>query len=153
MSSSNDGRAPWGAALLSTILACSGAGASASVADDGGTPDFPESALFSLAAGAGRARVEIRTAPEQPPTHGVLSVEYRFVDASNEEPIDGLSLEVTPWMSAMGHGSSVKPSIVATGGGRYVAKNVNAFMPGNWELRTTVSGVIQDSLTPILDVP
>lgn len=138
------------AALLAsvTLAACSGSSTSTPSSDE-----FPAAPYATVPSEAGKARIEVRTAPDQPPTHGVISVQLTVFDAASGAPVDGLSVDVQPWMAAMGHGSSVKPTVTAAGSGRYVARNVNAFMPGRWELRTTISGSIEDRATPVLDVP
>jgi hypothetical protein len=114
---------------------------------------FPADPYVTATSESGRLVAELRTSPEQPPVHGVLSVELTLRDAATGAPKDGLAVELVPWMLAMGHGSSVKPEVAATGGGRYVASRVDVFMPGRWELRTTVRGDTIDHLAPVLDVP
>ena len=54
-------------------------------------------------------------------------------------------------LATMGHGASVRPSVTAQGGGRYVVANVDFSMPGQWQLRLTFSGPI-DLATPHLKV-
>jgi hypothetical protein len=113
---------------------------------------FPDQALTTLASDGAALQVELRTAPDQPPARGVISVQYR-VTHSDGTPATGLTLGLVPWMPDMGHGASVVPSIAATGDGWYVASDVEVFMPGKWELRTSFSGPIQDSATPVLQIP
>jgi hypothetical protein len=88
----------------------------------------------------------------QPPTEGSLSVRYVITDATSAQPVDGLSLSIVPWMPAMGHGTSVVPSVSAGGGGVYNLSNVYLFMPGQWQLRTAISGAVTDSAAPELMV-
>lgn len=103
----------------------------------GGTgASFPEAPLTTFASESGALDVEVRTAPDQPPARGVVSVEYR-ITGKDGKPVDGLGVTVVPWMPQMAHGASVKPSVAAMGGGRYVISEVELFMPGTWELRTT----------------
>lgn len=49
------------------------------------------------------------------------------------------SVEVTPWMPAMGHGASTDPTIVETGPGSFRVDEVMFSMPGTWELRVKVA--------------
>ena len=93
----------------------------------------------------------MRTAPSQPPPRGTCTVEFVVTDAAGA-PKDGLDVTLVPWMPAHGHGASVKPTIVAKGNGRYVATNVDFFMPGQWELRTSFSPG-DDHAAPKLTVP
>jgi YtkA-like len=97
-------------------------------------------------------RIEVRTAPVQPPERGIAKVQYSVVD-ENGMPVDGLTLEVVPWMPAMGHGTSVVPVVSAAGRGIYVIDEVSLFMPGRWELRTVFSGSTSDHAAPAFDVP
>ena len=123
----------------------------------GGAPpssgSFPEAALTTVMSEGASFRVEVRTAPEQPLVVGLDSVELTVTDAVTGAPVDGLSVEMTPWMPSMGHGTSVVPILDAQGHGRYVFTNVSLFMPGEWQLRTTFSGAIDDRVAPVFDVP
>jgi hypothetical protein len=100
----------------------------------------------------GKLRIEVRTAPVQPPERGLATVQYLIEDESGIR-IDGLALEVTPWMPAMGHGTSVVPTVTAQGGGAYVVDNVSLFMPGRWELRSAFSGSRTDRAAPAFEIP
>jgi hypothetical protein len=113
---------------------------------------FPEQALFTMTSASAALQVELRTAPDQPPGRGVIAVEYRITH-SDGTPAEGLTLTMVPWMPAMGHGASVVPTVADMGGGRYVVSDVEVFMPGQWELRTTFAGPVQDSATPVLQIP
>ena len=77
----------------------------------------------------------------------MVSVEYRITNADGQ-PVDGLVLSVVPWMPDMGHGASIEPMVSAVGGGRYVISNVELFMPGRWELRTSITGPSEDRAAP-----
>jgi len=67
--------------------------------------------------------------------------------------IDGLSIDVTPWMPAMGHGASVQPTVTPQGEGKYLVDNVYLFMPGVWELRSVFAGSSTDRAAPSFQVP
>jgi len=116
---------------------------------------FPAEPFATLASDTGALTIEIRTAPEQPPTRGLFSVEYRIAEATTaaHPPAEGLTLSVVPWMPEMGHGSSIKPSVTAGGDGRYVVSDVDMVMPGKWELRTTIAGSSDDGATPTFEIP
>ena len=134
--------------LVALALGCS------SVDPEGadGASSFPAAPLTTLATEAGALDLAVRTSPSQPPARGVNRVEYTVTDASGA-PVTGLAVDVEPWMPAMGHGASVKPSFEEQGQGRYVAREVDLFMPGRWELRTTLSGPVSDRATIVFDVP
>jgi hypothetical protein len=133
-------------------LGCTVESSGASGGAGGSGAVFPEAPLTILTTGGSALRIEVRTAPDQPPKRGLISVEYRVTDAAGK-PVDGLALGVQPWMPEMGHGASTKPSIEAMGEGRYVISNVAFVMPGQWELRTSIAGAINDSATVGFQIP
>lgn len=114
--------------------------------------DFPESPLYTLTTDQGDLTIEVRTAPKQPPSRGQIDVELTIA-GTDGAPRDDLSLSALPWMPAMGHGSSIKPKIVAKGGGRYEVLHVAMFMAGEWELRTQIAGPVEDSATIDFQIP
>lgn len=99
--------------------------------------------------------VELRTAPLQPPARGSSSAEITVHDAAGAAR-DGLTIKVTPWMPAHGHGmsSSSGPIVTALGGGIYRIDALNLPMAGLWELRFDVTGEagFEDHATTTLDV-
>jgi hypothetical protein len=132
------------AALASAACACASAG-------DAGAGDFGPDPLVVATSDAARLSIEVRTAPDQPPSHGAIRAEYRVRDAMGAA-VDGLAIEVVPFMVAMGHGASVAPTVSARGEGRYVVESLDLFMAGRWELRTTFTGRIEDRATIAIDV-
>lgn len=139
-----------GFALSLALLGCSvDTGAAA-----GGDPalTFPAQPLATVASEEDGLSIEVRTAPAQPPTRGLTTVELVVTDA-NGKPVDGLDLSMQPWMPQMGHGASTKPTIEAMGGGHYVVSNVALFMPGRWELRTSIGGARNDRATVDVQIP
>jgi hypothetical protein len=134
--------------LASLLLAsCASSGDEA-----GGDVGFPVEPYTSVSTEAGALSVAVRTSPEQPPSRGVVSVELTVTDPGGA-PVDGLVVEPTLWMPAMGHGTSVTPTVSPAGKGRYVLTNVNLYMAGRWELRTRFSGAATDRAVPVLEVP
>src|SRR5271165_3408986 len=81
---------------------------------------FPPDPLMTVTSNSGKFSVEVRTAPDQPPSRGAQSVEFVIRDASTNALQTGLSLQVLPWMPAMGHGSSVVPTIREASPGTYL---------------------------------
>ena len=64
------------------------------------------------------------------------------------------TVEVSPWMPAMGHGASYTPLVTETAAGTYKVTDVEFSMPGTWELRVKVtSDVGSGSSTFKYDVP
>ena len=120
------------------------------------TNDFSQSPLMTLTSDSGKLHVAVRTSPTQPPTRGEQSVQLVITD-DDDKPQSGLSLDTTPWMPAMGHGASVTPSVTETSPGTYVVEDVDLFMPGTWELRTTIadadSSSTADHVAPSFQIP
>jgi hypothetical protein len=113
---------------------------------------FPSQPLATVPSGSGKLEVELRTAPDQPLIAGLECVQLVVTEPSTGAGVDGLTITMTPWMPAMGHGSSVTPLLAPMGDGRYVFTNVSLFMPGEWELRTQFSGQVDDSVNPTFNV-
>jgi hypothetical protein len=130
----------------SCIVACS----SGAPQDNGA---FPQAPLTTVTGDSSKLRVEMRSAPDQPLTAGLGSIELRVTDAETGAPVEGLDVTLTPWMPAMGHGTSVVPQLVSADKGRYVFDNVSLFMPGEWQLRTHFAGAVADSVEPVFSVP
>lgn len=136
------------------LPACSSSGASAT--SDGGTcssaSTFPSSALTTLTSDGGKLKIALRSAPNQPLAAGLQCVELVVTDPATGATIDGLTITMTPWMPAMGHGTTVTPLVTPLSGGRYVFTNVSLFMPGEWQLRTQFTGQVTDSVEPTFNV-
>jgi len=137
------------AAAALALAACGGLG-------DGGEAlsvslVFPTDALLSLPTDGGKLSVELWSSP-QPPQRGDDAVQMRFRDKSGAL-VSGLTISVVPWMPAHGHGTSVKPIVTEPEPGVYVAAPVYLFMAGAWQLITTISGPVDDTVAPTLDIP
>jgi len=117
-----------------------------------GPPTFMADALETAIGSAGVLSVAVRTSP-QPPPHGTIAVELSITRVADGTPVDGLMLQVRPWMPAHDHGTSVAPTVTAEGQGKYLLTNVDLFMPGHWELQTNFSGPATDYAAPAFDVP
>jgi hypothetical protein len=132
-------------AVALALVACSSASSDS-------TNAFPSDAYTTLTTNAGTYRVEIRTAPAQPPLRGDLDLQLRVLDA-NGAPVDDLALTVVPWMPTHGHGASVVPSVTPQGNGAYNVEHVDLFMPGRWLLQMTFgANDAADHATASLDV-
>lgn len=108
---------------------------------------------YLTATGDSRAlSIQVRTSP-QPPQRGTIGVELTVTNVADGTPRDGLALGVVPWMPAHNHGTSVTPTVTAEGQGKYLLTDVDLFMPGHWELRTTFSGPVTDHAAPAFDIP
>jgi hypothetical protein len=82
-------------------------------------------------------RIELRIDPPQPVV-GNNSVLLDVYDAKSNERIDDAEIDVVPWMTMHGHGSSKKPTVQKQGSGRYRVENVFFTMEGDWDLLITI---------------
>jgi hypothetical protein len=128
-------------ALLAAAGCSSGSGA---------TAEFPATAFSSMTSDSGTLRVDLRTSP-QPPSRGGIDAEMTIVDAATGMAADGLTLQVRPWMPAFNHGS-ILATVTPEGHGKYLLTEVNLFMAGLWELRTTISGPVSDHVAPQFEI-
>jgi hypothetical protein len=115
------------------------------------TAAFPADAYVTATSDSSALVLAVRTSP-QPPSRGTNEVQLTVTQASDGAPVDGLTLDVEPWMPAMDHGTST-PTVTPQGGGVYLVTEVYLYMPGVWELRTSISGSVTDHATPQLTVP
>jgi hypothetical protein len=126
--------------------ACSGA------AERSGPVTFPADAYFTIPTESGALSIEVRASP-QPPERGTNAFELTLRDSAGGKPRDDLHVAVKPWMPAMNHGSSAIPVVTPAGDGKYVVTEVYLFMPGHWELQTSISGAMTDYAAPAVDIP
>ncbi len=128
-------------------------GGAAALAACSGAPG-PSAQTFPLEidSDSGALHLELHTSPE-PPVRGSDAVELTVTRTADETPVDGLTIEVEPWMPAMNHGTSATPTVTAQGSGKYLVTNVYLYMPGLWQLRTTFSGPDADHAAPALQIP
>lgn len=123
------------------LLSCGGTTAP----NTGGTPSG------EMKSDSGKYLIAVQTDPN-PPIRGTNTVTYTVSDATGAR-VDQLDLTVVPWMPAHGHGGSVHPTIVAHGNGVYEVQNVLFYMPGLWELRSTLtSSGAADHVTPSFSI-
>ena len=134
--------------FLSAVAAMNGCSGPAKPAN----ASFPLSPIVTMTSKTGELSIEVRTLP-QPPVRGTNLVELTVKNTVDGSPREGLSIAMTPWMPAMNHGSSAIPTATAETGGKYLVTDVDLFMPGRWELRTSFSGPAKDYVAPAFDVP
>ena len=132
--------------LRALLLAASVALAAAACGDSGSTDTgtFATTPATVLTTEAGSFRIAVHSAPDAQPSRGVNALRFVVTKVADGTPASGLDVDVVPWMPAMGHGASVKPSVTpGTEPGVYTVSNVNLFMPGLWEIRATIGGAAQ----------
>lgn len=114
-----------------------------------GQPDPNFGGTVTTATGeAGLVKVELRT--DVAPQRGRVLAHLRVMNAKTSAAVDGATVVVVPFMPAMGHGAHA-PTVTPKGDGVYDV-DADLYMPGRWELRTTVSGPTSDRVVPALDV-
>ena len=136
--------------LLFCALCLLGCGSSSS---DDSPMNFGTVPASSVSSDSGALKIDLLSAPDATPTRGVNSLRFVVTHVADGTPATGLDLDVTPWMPAMGHGASVKPTVTPEAEpGVYTATNVSLFMPGLWEIRTTIGGSMSDHVTPQFEI-
>ena len=85
-------------------------------------------------------------------TRGNYTLQYVVTRAADGSPVDDLDLAIVPWMPAMGHGTSITPSVTGLGSGAYELDDIDLYMAGVWQLRTTPDGDSSDLVEPSLQV-
>lgn len=98
-------------------------------------------------------RVELEIDPSQPIVGSNAAV-LLVIDARSNQKIDDALIEVAPWMTVHGHGSSKKPVVQKAGNGRYRVENLYYTMEGDWDLIVTIQkGASRDTATfPVVNV-
>lgn len=112
--------------------------------------EFPEGAFLVLTGEEDELRAEIRSSP-QPPVRGKNHFQFSLARTGTGEPVEGLKLEVQPRMLAQGHLSSAVQAEEA-GGGRYLAPDLVFDAAGEWELRISVTGAVEDRFLPVIHI-
>jgi hypothetical protein len=134
-----------GALVAAALVACSSSSPQSSAPYSG--PPFATATSTS-----GALEVAVRLS-QQPPAPGLLDAELTFTSADGGAPVDGLTLNIVPWMPQMKHGADLTPTVTAETGGKYMVTNLNFIMAGLWELKTAVSGPMTDTVDPEFQVP
>ncbi len=114
---------------------------------------FPTAALTTGTTDDTLYQIEIRTAPTQPPPRAGATLDVHIADAAGHD-VDGVTLEIVPWMAAMNHGTQVDPVITPQGKGHYTCYPLELFMAGTWQLRMKLKkGTRESHVVPTVDVP
>lgn len=140
----------WALAALLALGGC-GAGEPSPESKVDGGPVFGGEPLTRAQGELAQSELSVWSSPS-PPSRGLNAFRLEVKDASGT-PLSGLVVGVQPWMPAMGHGGSKQPTVTEVGDGVYDVENVYLTMPGTWELRTSLSGAIEDRATVTVEVP
>ena len=139
-----------GAMLVAFALAPLGACGSTS-APESPPLDFSGPPAQTVPSASGAVNVAIRWSPTTP-VKGYDAAELTFSDSAGN-PVDGLTVSVVPWMPAHCHGTSIQPVLMPSGPGVQIASPLYLFMSGQWQLLTTISGPVDDTATPTVEIP
>lgn len=113
--------------------------------------DFSGPPAQTLSSTTGQLTIDIRWSPNVP-LRGSNAAELRFLDASGN-PVDGLDLSIVPWMPAHAHGTAVQPVITSSAPGVQIATPLYLFMSGEWQLRMTITGAMDDTAIATVEIP
>jgi len=105
----------------------------------------------TVSSSSGQLTIAIRWSPDVP-LRGSDAAQLTFLDAVGN-PVDGLDLSIVPWMPAHGHGTSAQPLITTTAPGVQVATPLYLFMSGEWQLRMTITGAMDDTAIATVEIP
>jgi hypothetical protein len=119
-------------------LAASLAFGACGTSDGAGAEDGPLVSVADATSQTGAYDIAL-LAHEPTLTRGSHTLELIITSATDGSEVDGLALKIVPWMPAMGHGTAIVPSIAPLGSGVYEIDDANLFMPGLWELRTSIA--------------
>ncbi len=117
----------------------------------GPEPSFGGTPFQTVTSSKGLLRVDVRWSPAVP-VRGEDSAQLVFTDELGNG-IDGLSVAVVPWMPAHGHGTSVQPIAASTDPGVVVATPIYLYMSGEWQLRMTMTGPLDDTAIATVQIP
>jgi hypothetical protein len=96
-------------------------------------------------------KVQLTSVPA-PPAKGDNTWTILVTDLQ-DQPLDGLTIDATPFMPDHGHGTPLQETVTpGTAAGEYVLAPVNLWMPGFWEVTldltgTGPNGAIDDQVT------
>ncbi|HUO40698.1 MAG TPA: FixH family protein [Mycobacterium sp.] len=137
-------------------MAALGAASSAACGGDSAATSMPSlnfggPSAQTVTSASGQLTIDLRWSPDVP-LRGSDAAQLTFLDSAGN-PVDGLDLSIGPWMPAHGHGTAVQPVITTTAPGVQVATPLYLFMSGEWQLRMTISGAMDDSAIATVEIP
>jgi hypothetical protein len=112
---------------------------------------FSGPAAQTLTSSSGQLSIGIRWSPDVP-IKGSDAAELTFRDAAGDL-VDGLAVSMVPWMPAHGHGTSIDPIMMSSSPGVQIATPLYLFMSGEWQLRMTITGALDDSAVATAEIP
>src|SRR5262249_20616222 len=108
------------------------AGATATCAADPRASAY--SAGLTLTGKAGLLQTRLMSSLPAPPLKGENKWTVQVTDATSGAGLDGVTIDVVPFMPDHGHYSPIKVVVTPMGGGVYLLDPVYLFMAGVWEV-------------------
>ncbi|HEX4405352.1 MAG TPA: FixH family protein [Polyangia bacterium] len=136
-------------ALVAVMTSLAGCVDAPSAAPD--ETSFASAPLQTITSSSGRLNIQLRWSPPTP-VKGENAVELTFLDAQGVA-VDGLDATVVPWMPAHGHGTSVQPETTTSATGALIASPLYLYMSGQWQLRLTITGGVDDAAVADVQIP
>lgn len=112
---------------------------------------FPPQALTTVASTSGALQVALRSVPD-PPVRGQNVGQLTLTDGSGQ-PVDGVTVQILPFMPAHGHGTSEAVGVTDQGGGVFIANPLYLFMAGEWQIQMKFQGAINDTAIATVEIP
>jgi len=112
---------------------------------------FPPQAVAAVNSMSGSLHVELRSVPD-PMVRGENVGQLALTDG-NGQPVDGVTVEVLPWMPSHGHGTSQAVEITDQGGGVFIANPLYLFMAGEWQIQMKFQGAVDDTAMATVEIP
>jgi hypothetical protein len=112
---------------------------------------FPLQAVAAVNSTSGSLHVELRSVPD-PMVRGQNVAQLALTDGSGQ-PVDGVTVEVLPWMPSHGHGTSQAVEITDQGGGVFIANPLYLFMAGEWQIQMKFQGAVDDTAMATVEIP
>lgn len=102
------------------------------------TDDRADAFSVDLSKMGEHTRVQIVEAVPAQPARGDNTWTVMVTDAGGA-PMEGMAVDVKPWMPDHGHGSPVEEEVTDLGAGEYEATPLNLFMAGFWTVTFDVT--------------
>ncbi len=145
------GRAAIAAGIVGLLALASGGCGGSPPAIPPVPASFPAQAVSTVASTSGALQVALRSVPD-PPVRGQNVGQLTVTDGSGQ-PIDGITVEVLPFMPSHGHGTSEAVGVTDQGSGVFIANPLYLFMAGEWQIQMKFQGAIDDTATAIVEIP
>ena len=152
-----------GLAAFATLAAAAGCGSNGQgpASQDGAVPSddgsfmtcaqdkraMPYQPGMQVTSSAGTFTIKLLDSSPGPPVKGNNVWNLEIDDASSGAPVDGLAIDVTPWMPDHNHGTSAAVGVMPAGGGDYTLMPIYLYMSGFWQVKMNLTATANDAGT------